>query len=286
MTGQGPKDLVFTLFGEYLLDRADRVWVGSLIELLEPFDVGQGAVRTALSRMVTKGWLDAEREGRHAFYGLTPRGRRLLEEGQARIYRPSWDRPWDGRWLLLWYSIPEGSRHLRDRLRDRLAWLGFGSLGNGVWISPHDVAERIDEVTEQLGIAGHVECFRAERVADGPVDELVARCWDLAAVNEAYGAFIAEWSPVLERVRGDGAERAPDPRESYALRFSLIHRFRRFPLLDPYLPRSLLPPSWAGEDARTLFSELHDLLLGPADQHVARVLSEAPTREASTTFPP
>ena len=75
-----PRDLVFTLFGEYLLERSETVWVGTLITLLEPFGLTEGTVRTALSRMVKKGWLEARREGRHAYYSLTPRGRRLLEE--------------------------------------------------------------------------------------------------------------------------------------------------------------------------------------------------------------
>jgi len=148
-----PRDLVFTLFGEYFLKRSDSVWVGSLIALLEPFGLTEGTVRTALSRMVKKGWLEARRDGRHAYYSLTPRGRRLLEEGTERIFHPTWPEEWDGYWFLLAYSIAQGNRSLRDRLRDRLAWLGFGSIGNGVWISPHDVGPQVEEVAGGLGLS-------------------------------------------------------------------------------------------------------------------------------------
>ena len=96
--------------------------------------------------MARKGWLHSRRMGRHSFYDLTGRGRHLLEEGRARILHPSWDGPWDETWFLLAYSIPEDVRHLRDRLRDRLAWLGFGSLGNGLWISPHDVSKEVADI--------------------------------------------------------------------------------------------------------------------------------------------
>lgn len=248
--------------------------MGALIALLHPFGLSEGAVRTVLSRMARKGWLAARRIGRHAYYELTPRGRKLLEEGQARIFHPSWDAPWDEQWFLLAYSIPEDARKLRDRLRDRLAWLGFGSLGNGLWISPHDVEAAVSELAAELGIGEHMECFRATRVAGAPVAELVSRCWDLDEVNAHYGRFIERWDPILRRASGPSAV---DEEACYTLRFGLIHEFRAFPLEDPYLPRALLPEGWAGEEATRLFHGLHDRLVGPADAHVDRVLARTPS---------
>lgn len=270
-----PQDLVFTLYGEYLLDRRQPTWVGALIRLLQPFGLSEGAVRTVLSRMARKQWLEARRVGRHSFYDLTPRGRKLLEEGQARIFHPTWDAPWDGRWLLLAYSIPEDERRLRDRLRDRLAWLGFGSWGNGLWISPHDVADEVSEIADQLGLREHLEWFRAERVGDASAERLVAKCWDLEAVDRHYVEFLERWAPVLERLE-DAARSPAGPEECYVLRFGLIHEFRAFPLEDPYLPRSLLPRGWRGEPATRLFHTLHDHLVGPADRYVDLVLEDTP----------
>ena len=106
-----PQDLIFTLYGEYLLHRKEPIWVGSLIALLQPFDLSEGAVRTVLSRMARKGWLEAHRTGKHSFYDLAPKGRQLLEDGEDRIFHPSWDNPWDGSWFLIAYSIPEDVRH-------------------------------------------------------------------------------------------------------------------------------------------------------------------------------
>jgi phenylacetic acid degradation operon negative regulatory protein len=266
--GARPRDLIFTLFGEYLLERADSVWVGSLIALLEPFGLTEGTARTALSRMAKKGWLEARREGRHAFYSLTPRGRRLLEEGTERIFRPDRAEAWDGRWFLLAYSIPQGDRSLRDRLRDRLAWLGFGSIGNGVWISPHDVTREVEELADALGLEDRYVGFRAERVAGESVQDIVARCWDMGRLAGRYRGFIERWTPVLEEL--DRNE--PAAERCFTLRFDLIHEYRRFPLQDPYLPRSLLPDPWPGAQAAALFRQLHDRLVGRADAHVDSVL--------------
>ena len=286
---QRPQDLVFTLFGDVLLHRRGPVWVGSLIALLEPLALSEGAVRTVLSRMAGKGWLAAERLGRLSFYDLTPRGRALLEEGESRIHHPDWDRPWDGRWTLIAYSIPEDERHLRTRLRDRLAWLGFGSLGNGLWISPHDVEAEVRQVAEELDVGSYLACFAATGTAFSEPDDLVAKCWDLAGINARYEAFIARHVPDFKRCRAArDASDVGDMRdvggiageEAYVLRFRLVHEYRDFPLIDPYLPRQLLPENWAGECAAHLFRTYHDLLSSAADAYVASVLTEAPPAPA------
>lgn len=273
MTSQRPKDLVFTLFGEYLLD-IDAVWVGSLIELLAPLGLTDGSVRTVLSRMAKKGWLDARRQGKHAFYALTSMGRSLLEEGQQKIYRPIWAAEWDGSWLLLAYSIPQDARSARDRLRDRLAWLGFGSIGNGLWITPHDVADEVRHLADRMGVGDNLMVFRAHPLLDTADSVLVRRCWNLESLHDDYLGFAERWRPVASAT----ASEAPiDGVQAYVHRFNLIHEFRGFTLDDPFLPRLLLPEPWGGDGASQLFLELHDRLTGPADRYVASVLEAGPT---------
>jgi phenylacetic acid degradation operon negative regulatory protein len=267
-----PQDLVFTLFGEYLLHRSGAIAVQSLIRLLAPFELSESAVRVVLSRMTQKGWLRSSRRGR---YGLTARGRRLLEAGEAKIFHPAWDEPWDGQWFVLSYSIPEDRRHVRDRLRDRLAWLGFGSLGNGLWISPHDVGEEVGELGRALKLTQRLVCFRGPAVGFVQTEELVAACWDLAAINRRYERFIDRWADEYRRCRGALPAGRVDAEECFRLRFRLIHEYREFPLLDPYLPRSMLPSDWGGECAAHLFRVFHDMLVEPADRWVDSVLAES-----------
>jgi phenylacetic acid degradation operon negative regulatory protein len=289
-----PQDLVWTLYGEFLLDQPAAVWAGSLIGLLEPLGVSGAHARTVLSRMTAKGWLQVRRSGRRAYYALAPRGRRLLEEGAARIYRPSRAQEWDGQWTLLAYSIPEGLRPLRDRLRVRLSWLGFGSLGNGLWLSPHDVAARVHEIGEELGVLAHLQLFRGGYAGFATHDALVTQCWDLPALNVRYEAFIArhlphyyELAPAHDpkgRSRGGRVSAGPaeiSPRAAYVRRFELVHEYREFPLLDPFLPRPLQPPDWAGECAQALFQAYHGLLAEAADDYLSSLLETLPVARRS-----
>ncbi|WP_369075657.1 hypothetical protein [Streptomyces sp. 5-10] len=36
------------------------------------------------------------------------------------------------------YSVPETERALREQLRKKLAWFGFGPLSSAAWLSPHN----------------------------------------------------------------------------------------------------------------------------------------------------
>lgn len=267
--------LIFTLYGDYLRQRTDEVWVGSLIRLLEPLGMTDQAVRSTLSRMLRRGWFVTRRRGRHSYYSLTAKSRRLLAEGEQRLFAPRRPRPWDGRWHLLDYSVPERRRHLRDRLRQRLVWLGFGSLGSGSWISPYSVPEEVRSWLAQTGAARYVHVFAAECVC-GDSSDLVARAWNLKGLEREYRAFLEAHQRQYEAALRDGAGGALAPADAFARRFALTQEFLDFPYLDPGLPEELLPAGWPGEDVRRLFQEYHTLLAPQAGHFVDEVLSSAP----------
>jgi phenylacetic acid degradation operon negative regulatory protein len=289
--GLRSQDLVFTLYGDYLLSREAPVRVGSLITLLGRLGMSPMAVRTALSRMTRKGWLAVERRGMRSYYGLTRRGRRLLEEGRQRIYHPPRDEPWDGSWYLVSYSIPERRRHLRDSLRVKLLWLGCGAVTNGLWISPHDVRAEVEEIARALRIERHLEIFRAEHLGFSSVARLVSQCWDLPQINRRYDAFIRRWTANHERCRECGIPHArgqalppcATPADCFVRRFLLVHEYRGFPLEDPYLPRQLLPDDWKGDEAARLFAEYHALLTEPAERYVETVCAAGDQAEVAET---
>jgi phenylacetic acid degradation operon negative regulatory protein len=268
-----PQDFVFTLMGDYLLHRPGEVWVGSLIQLLGGLGWTPAATRTVLSRMTRKGWLRASGNGRRGWYGLSEQGRALLQEGEARIYHPPRGQAWDGWWQLVAYSIPEQQRSQRDRLRLRLQWLGFGQLGNGLWISPHALQGEIKALAGALRVSGHIEVFRAQHLGFSSVEELVGFCWDLAAINRRYRAFLTRHEAGYARACDLVMKQRLSAQDAFVRRFRLVHAYRVFPLLDPYLPDGLLPAGWQGYAAAELFERYHDLLAEPAESCVSEALA-------------
>lgn len=267
------QSLVFTLYGDYLYPREGWAWTASLIRMLELLGVSSQAARSALSRMSRRGWLKASKRGRLSLYALTARGRRLMEEGTRRIYSDPVDE-WDGRWRVVVYSLPEDKRHLREALRKRLEWLGFGPLGPGTWISPHDRQSELEEMFDDLGVSRFVDCFAGNWLGTSH-QELVSRCWDLKDLNRRYAGFLKEWQPKFERhLRSESDGESVDLADCFVNRFWIIHDYRFFPEIDPGLPSELLPADWLGDEARRLFLQYHDTLTGPAGRFIDQALGD------------
>jgi phenylacetic acid degradation operon negative regulatory protein len=247
--GLNPRSLLFTLYGDYVLPLGqEEVRVGALVRLAAELGVSSPALRSALSRMGREGWLVARRNDGSPRYRLTARGHSLIEEGTARIYGRH-RAGWDGRWVLVSYSLPERRRGQRDRLREGLSFLGFGSLGNGIFVSPHDLRREVRQLIGRHDVEQDVTVHHG--TLEWPADpaQVVARAWDLTSLERPYHAF-------LLRIREEEAEaEALDDRQSFRRRFLLTHDFRRFPFSDPDLPDALLPPDWVGTTVREAFLE-------------------------------
>jgi len=272
-----PQSMMFTLYGDYVVHRGGEVWVGTLIQIGAQFGLSEQAVRSSLSRMSRGGWLRVRRLGNRGYYSLTPRGKRLIEEGTRRIFVRRTGR-WDGRWRVLAYSIPERRREVRDGLRKQLQWMGFGQLSNGSWLSPHPMESEVEALVEGLGVRDCVELFTAEHVGFGDDRALARRCWDLDALHQRYAAFLADYEPRLaaHRARLVRGESVPDS-QCFVERFLLIHEYRRFFFLDPELPEELLPDGWLGGRAAEVFQTYHQLLAERANAYLDSVFEAPPT---------
>ena len=76
---------------------------------------------------------------------------RALERGDRRIfaYRQQSD---DDAWCLVSYSLPEERRAVRHQLRRHLAWIGAGTVADGLWIAPGHLVDEVEEILVGLGV--------------------------------------------------------------------------------------------------------------------------------------
>jgi phenylacetic acid degradation operon negative regulatory protein len=266
--------LIFTLYGDYLLPRKGWAPTGSLMTLLGLLGVRHQAVRSTLSRMSREGWLTTKRRGRHSRYALTLKARHLLEEGTRRIFEPR-RRRWDGQWRVVVYSLPETKRHLREALRRRLSYLGFGALTPGTWVSPHDRQVEVQSLLKDLKAQRYVQYFEGQWLSPLSTHDLVARCWNLQGLNRQYKAFFRKWEPELKRWGTRlSANTRLNPRECFVHRFWIIHEYSVFPSRDPNLPVELLSPNWMGDQAARVFRDYRKVLTLRANAFVDEILRQ------------
>jgi phenylacetic acid degradation operon negative regulatory protein len=241
------RGLLLTLLGELVLPGDGTAWTSAVVAAFARLGVEEKAARQALMRTAAAGWLEAERLGRRTRWQLTGSARRMLIDGAERIYSFAGPAPgWDGRWLVVATRIPDRERRARHVVRTRLSWAGFGSLGAGLWISPHrDREAEAIGVLRDAGVGADAHVFVATRVGVGDAADMVVQAWDLTAVEDQYERFIAEFT-------------SRDPADVLARQVELVHAWRRFPSIDPALPRELLPARWLGLEAARLFADRHE----------------------------
>ena len=204
-----------------------------LVRSGELFGISEGTTRTAISRMVAAGELEAE-GGEPPAYRLA--GRLLERQARQDISRkpPRWG--WDGRWRMAVVVAERRSADERAALRASLLGARYAELREGVWTRPDNLPGDRPDAPGCEWIKGEF----AEPAATA------ATLWDLDAWASGARALqddLSSWTPRLE---AEGVE-------VLAPTFVLSADVLRHLQADPLLPRELLPRDWPGEPLRKAY---------------------------------
>ncbi|MDN3025326.1 PaaX family transcriptional regulator C-terminal domain-containing protein [Streptomyces sp. S.PB5] len=264
-----PQSLMLTFLGDQVLGRDVCVYSGSVIDVFARAGVGEQATRSTLTRMVNRGLLRRQREGRRMYFGLTEHSEAVLRDGERRIWQTgAVNRHWDGTWTLLGFSLPESWQRQRHDLRSKLTWTGFGPLFSGLWIAPGEVD--VSELVAELGLSAHVKVFRAHAGTGMDIGAMIEETWELAELAERYEGFVRRWQP--------WETRAPEADEALAQRLLLQAEWLRVIRRDPRLPVKHLPDDWPAEEAERTFRHVHERLTPPARSSAQALLDLVPVR--------
>lgn len=262
--------LIVTLFGDTVSQHGNTVWLGSVINALEPFGLNQRLVRTAVYRLMQDDWLSSVQVGRKSFYSFTETGLRHYQKAARRIYASEHSAQ-NGDWLFVFLNSAVGtsvSDAQKDRLRRELRWLGFGTLFPGVMAKPGAERQSLDETLRELQLQDQVVIMRShpDDVASAEqLRDMVFRCWDLGQLEAQYQQMWEQFRPLYARLT-EGDQLSAE--EAFQLRTLLIHEYRRLLLKDAELPESMLPAAWVGRDVHNLTANLYRLIQTDAEQYV------------------
>ena len=239
-SGASARRILNTILGEFVLSGPHQVWNSVLVEVMVAAGQTESSARQAILRAAAAGWLEKRRDGRRVCWTLTPAVLTFLAEGWQHIY-PVNRTTWDGRWFILFVSLPESHRAARDKLYKSLNWAGFGNPSAGLWISPYsDRRDEIRRVIHGLGLADVTFSFVGQALGIGVNDQrLVQLCWDLDSISRHYKDMLERFLRLKPRTRD----------EVFLAHIQLLIEWGRLPLIDPRLPSALLPPDWDGQHA-------------------------------------
>jgi phenylacetic acid degradation operon negative regulatory protein len=246
--GASARAYLLILLGDYALEQDGAAWTSTVVDALSLVGFEEKAARQALTRTANAGHLLPHRVGRRTRWEITPAGHEALIAAKTRLFAAGPEQDWNGDWLVLLATIPETHRHLRHRLRTSLSWAGFGSLGPGVWLSPHPShAAEARQVVASLGDQVQATLLHARLDDPDERERLVAQAWDVTELDHQYRVFLDRFTDT----RPASAEQA------LAELAHLLYHWRRLLLADPGLPPKLLPPQWSGGQARRLVLDRH-----------------------------
>jgi phenylacetic acid degradation operon negative regulatory protein len=192
--------------------------VGRLLEFTSLFGIADGTVRTALSRLVAAGDLHAD----DGVYRLSDR--LLARQAEQDVGRALTPLAWDGDW---WFVVALADRRSvaeRRTFRARAVGARLGELRPDIWVRPTNVAVDLD-LPDVLVTRGPL--------VTGDAGDLVARLWDLDALDERARHLIRPLDDVLADLRPPHAERG------IPAAFTALAAAQRYLRTEPRLPPAL-----------------------------------------------
>ncbi|MCS0500313.1 PaaX family transcriptional regulator C-terminal domain-containing protein [Protaetiibacter mangrovi] len=265
MQSRAPKQLLLAFLGEFVLDRHDGpVRASVILEVLEGAGVAAPAARATLDRMTERGLLRRQRRGREIEFLLTPEAEAVLHEGGQRVYDLDPFAPHGSGWTLVTFTLPEGQRTLRHRLRAALTWSGFAPLRDGLWLAPGDVdlAAALDPLRADLP-DGSITAFRASELPGFSMARSVRDAWDVEGIRMAHLAFIDTWG------RAGSTDGSGNP---ISARTMLVADWLALLRSDPRLPREFMDADWPADRAYAVHRARHEELDAAADEAFARLV--------------
>lgn len=122
---------------------------------------GKRTLGAALSGARMHGYVTVQRKSHHPLLVLTRKGlmRTLLEKSKIIS-----EKPWDKKWRIIIFDVPESRRGKRDFLRRQLGLLGFQKLHKSVWVSPHPIPKEFVRLLWELKIKIYTRFIVAEHI--------------------------------------------------------------------------------------------------------------------------
>ncbi|MGC4847378.1 PaaX family transcriptional regulator C-terminal domain-containing protein [Micromonospora sp. DT15] len=269
MGSRQPKQLLLAFFGEHVVDGdTGPIRASVLINVLEGADVAAPATRATLDRLVHSGILARSRSGRETLFSLTEHGVAVLREATYRVRGPRPFDPQGNGWTLVTFSIPEGQRMLRHRLRSTLIWEGFAPIRDGLWLAPGevDLAGSLEPLRQDLA-PNTVVAFHARELAGFPIGESVRAAWDIEAIRRAHLAFIDVWD--------DSSATAMAP-SALTVRTMLVADWLALLRTDPRLPAEFMDDEWPATRSVETYRRTHEKLAEASAAEFAELVAARP----------
>jgi phenylacetic acid degradation operon negative regulatory protein len=230
-----------------------------LYSVANALDMSDQQVRLGIRRAIADGQLVQEGRGRRALLHVTAAMTDALKPDVEFVgFAYEQDRglrPWDGRWHVVAFAIPESSRPARDAMRAGLVRLGGAPIQGGLYASPNAWEPHVAKLAADVAVQQHLSMMTTNDLRIGELTapgDIAARLWPLDGVAERHRRL----RELAEKRRTQLRSRRELTRTEYlTIALELAAEFTVAMEPDPLLPSELLPKDWVGVRARAAFAQ-------------------------------
>jgi phenylacetic acid degradation operon negative regulatory protein len=158
--------------------------------------------------------------------------------------------PWDGKFRILSYEIPEKQRKYRDSLRREVSGWGLGPWHRSFWVTPHPIIGNLKKLTQGTSLELYVQAFEGAQVV-GEVKTLLEKVWNLPALEAQYRKAFKNWHEYLSNESFTKEQKMR----------SVVDSYLEVLKTDPGLPPELVGKTWIGAEAWDIFQEMRNILV-------------------------
>lgn len=119
-------------------------------------------MRRQLKFMTDRGLVAKTGSYRNAKYQITSYAINRFEG--LKMSKLQAESPWDRKWRIVFFDIPESNRGARDQIRRLLKELGFRQLQLSVWVHPLPCLDYFNEIQQAYGISEHLFLAKASGI--------------------------------------------------------------------------------------------------------------------------
>lgn len=226
----------------YCVDAVDFVFsyhhVTSTIKHYYGREYQISTLRKEYSVLKSEGLVELKTHYRRPYPVLTQKGRlKIKTQLSYKQYGP-----WDEKWRLVSFDIPERLRSDRLKLTHELKKIGYVPIQKSTFVSPHPLNSVVGRFATDQGVRQYLRLFEVDKIDNEK--ETIQRIWDLDAINHRYQHFLAK------------AGRAKHTKFWGLQAKKLEHEFAFIYAADPHLPTKFLPTNWAGAKAYAEFKKI------------------------------
>jgi len=218
-----------------------------LVSLEEIQKWGGAVCRGMLGKMEVMKLVERHQDKDQVKYSLSEAGHQFLNSILNVLHQPTIH--WDGKWRLVWFSIPEKQRPRRDKFRRALESLGLRPVIGRLWVTPLDKTEKILNYARKLGVLDNIIVVESDKII-GLTQEKIASSWGFEKARTLFLEFIEKSENFLNKKSAVSSFEVKKMIFEYALILNS----------EPAFPIELLPQDWPKFRAHLQYKKLKRII--------------------------